>query len=165
MITRSQILSQPLRMPDSRQRLEQLTLWRRAIRGFGEHRRQTPSEQGIARRLGGKLDGQWDEPGSLARAGACPRDSGILLEERQEESTLGRKLSVDGALGEPGSLRDVVEGPKLQAPFGKHPQARLHKESAGFALAALTDDSHGYLGYASVPVRQGQITQNRQLGY
>lgn len=138
------------------QGLEELAVRRCAIRRFGKDDRKTPPQERIARRLSSKLDGQRDEPGGLPGAGAGACDRSILLEERQEERALGWELPVDGALGEPRRLSDLIQRPRLQAAFGKQPQAGLNEEGASFAFAALTDDSHGYLGYAPVPNSQGQ---------
>jgi len=120
------------------------------IRRFGQHLSEAPLEQRIAHSLGSELHGEGDEPGRLPGPWSRPRHRGVLLEERELERTLGRKLPVDRALGESGSLSDFVQRDRVEAALSEERQASLDQPGSSFRLTALSNDTHRNLRYAFV---------------
>src|SRR3989440_6781825 len=121
------------------ERLEELSVGRPAIRRLGQHHSEPTAQQRVPHRLGGKLDGERNEPAGLPRPGAGARDRGVLLEQREQESAFRWKLPVDGALGEARGLGDFVERGELDASLCEHGETTLDEvaQTAGFTKGAI----------------------------
>src|SRR2546426_4576363 len=137
---------------------QQLTIGRCAIGRLRQHRCQPAPQEWITRRLGRKLHRQRNEPGSLTGARARPRHRSVLLEEREEEGTLGGEMAIDRALGESSRQRDFIERRDLEAPLREQLEPSRDEQCPGLSLAPLVNDSHGYLGYRLGPSAQAVYT-------
>src|SRR6267143_5115803 len=138
----------------ARERFQELAIGRCAVRRLRQHSRQPATQQRVTGRLGSKLNRQWNEPRGLSCARAGTSDRGVLLEEREQERTLGGEVAIDRALGESGSKCDLIQRRDLKATLGEQRQPSRNEEGPGFGFAALVNDSHGYLGYCLGPLPQ-----------
>ena len=107
------------------QRLEQIAFHRTPVRRLSEHDREPPAQQRVPHRLSGELDGERHEPARLPSPRTSAGHRGILLEESQNKRALRRELPVDRPLGEPRSLRHVIQGGAFYTPLGEHSKTSL----------------------------------------
>src|SRR5205085_4676618 len=105
--------------------------------------REPATQQRVPHRLRRKLDGEGDEPGRLTRPGAGASDRGVLLEQGEQKAAFRGKLPVDGPLGEPRRLSDLVQRGELDAALREHTETGLQQQLARFGLAPLSYDTHG----------------------
>src|SRR5579859_2254433 len=140
--------------PYARQCFQELTFGSCAFRGLGENGSEPAPKQRIARRLSGKLNGEWNEPRRLTRTRARARDRGVLLEERQQERALRGKVPVDRTLREPGGEGDFIECRDFKAPLGEQLEPGGDEKRPRLRFASLMNDSHEYPRYLSGPVAQ-----------
>src|SRR6266550_1406797 len=140
--------------PYSRQRFEELPLGRGTVGRLREDGDEPATQERVARRLGGELHSQRNEPRRLPRTRTGAGDSGILLEEGEQKRALGGEVAVDRALRESGSQGDFIERRDLEATLGEQLEPCRDEKGPGLCLAALVNDSHEYPGYQQGPVAQ-----------
>src|SRR6267143_448529 len=148
----------------ARERFQELAIGRCAVRRLRQHGRKPATQQRVTGRLGSKLNRQWNEPRGLSCARAGTSDRGILFEQREERGTLGGKMAIDGALGESGGQRHLIQRRDLEAALGEQLEPSRYEEGPGFGLATLVNDSHGYLGYLQGPYAQdGRVHKGARI--